>query len=71
MTYLGSVQKNTREEIRFTAEIFKGHDIVSIRVWYRDEAGEMRPGKQGLAFRLDLLPAVLEALGKAEKGGAV
>ncbi|RDW12087.1 transcriptional coactivator p15/PC4 family protein [Paracoccus thiocyanatus] len=70
MTDLGIVQKNTREEIRFTAETFKGHDIVNIRVWYRDDAGEMRPGKQGLAFRLDLLPAVLETLGKARKGGA-
>lgn len=70
MRDLGAVQKNSREEIRFTAEAFKGHDIINIRVWYRNDVGEMRPGKQGLAFRLDLLPTVLEMLGKARKGGA-
>ncbi len=67
---LGTVQKNAREEIRFTAETFQGHDIINIRVWYRNDAGEMRPGKQGLAFRLALLPHVLEMLGKASEGGA-
>lgn len=65
MTDLGTVQKNAREEIRFTAESFKGHDLVNIRIWYRDDAGEMRPGKQGLAFKAELLPAVLALLGKA------
>lgn len=70
MTDLGTVQKNAREEVRFTAETFKGHELVNIRVWYRDDAGVMRPGKQGLAFRLDLLPEILAVLGNASKGGA-
>ncbi|MGA0613419.1 transcriptional coactivator p15/PC4 family protein [Paracoccus sp. KR1-242] len=70
MMDLGTIAKNSREEIRITAESFKGHDIINIRVWYRDDTDEMRPGKQGLAFRLDLLPAVLDTLGKARKGGA-
>ncbi|WP_234853622.1 transcriptional coactivator p15/PC4 family protein [Paracoccus everestensis] len=67
---LGTIQKNAREEIRLTAETFKGHVIINIRVWYQDDAGEMRPGKQGLAFRVDLLPTVLETLSRARKGGA-
>lgn len=67
MTDLGTIRKNAREEIRFTVETFKGHEIVNIRVWYRDDAGEYRPGKQGLAFRPDLLGEVLDALGKARK----
>jgi len=71
MTDLGIISKNSREEIRITAETFKGHAIINIRIWYSDQAGEMRPGKQGLAFRLDLLPAVLETLSKAPKGGVV
>lgn len=70
MADLGTVQKNARETIRITAETFKGHDIISLRVWYRDELGEMRPGKQGIAFRVDLLPAIMEALGQARQGGA-
>lgn len=70
MIVLGTVPKNSREEIRMTADTFMGYDIINIRVWYRDNEGEMRPGKQGLAFRIDLIGEVLDALGKAQPGGA-
>ena len=56
-----AIQKNAREEIRITRENFKGNDLVNVRVWYHDGA-EMRPGKQGLAFRVELLPQILDAL---------
>lgn len=65
MIELGTIRKNAAEEIRFTVESFRGHDIVNMRVWYRDADGEYRPGKQGLAFRLELLETVLKALGNA------
>lgn len=67
MMDLGTIRKNAAEEIRFTVETFKGHEIVNVRVWYRDDLGEYRPGKQGLAFRLELLGEVLDALSKAKK----
>ena len=60
MMDLGTIRKNRREEIRFSVETYKGVEIVNARVWYLDADGEYRPGKQGLAFRLDLL-------GKARK----
>lgn len=66
---LGAIPKNSREEIRITAEHFKGRDIINFRVWYRDDAGEMRPGKQGLAFRAELLPAFMAALDQVPQGG--
>lgn len=65
----GAIRKNAREEIRITLDDFKGHQLVNLRVWFDGGNGEYRPGKQGVAFRLDLLPEVLEALG-ALKGGA-
>ena len=67
MMALGTIRKNSTEEIRFTVETFKGVEIVNARVWYRAEGGEYRPGKQGLAFRLELLGEVLDALGKARQ----
>lgn len=67
MADLLTIQKNARDEIRITAEHFRGHNIISLRVWYRDDAGEMRPGKQGIAFRVDLLPAIVKALQVAQK----
>ena len=51
--------------IRITREDFKGHDVVSFRVFYDAGDGEMRPGKQGVAFRAALLPDFLKALEQA------
>lgn len=67
MIELGTIRKNAREEIRFTVETFKGVEIVNARVWYLHASGEYRPGRQGIAFRLELLGEVLDALGKARK----
>lgn len=69
MILLGTVPKKSREEIRMTADTFMGYDIINIRVKDRDNEGEMRPGKQGLAFRTDLIGEVLDAVGKAQPGG--
>ena len=67
---LATVRKNAREEIRVSRGDFKGHDIVGLRVWYQDrDTGEMRPGKDGLAFRVELVDEVIEAL-RAAKDGA-
>jgi hypothetical protein len=65
---LATVRKNAREEIRVSRGDFKGHDIVGLRVWYQDrDTGEMRPGKDGLAFRAELVDEVIAAL-QAAKG---
>ncbi len=54
--------KNSREAIRVTRGEFKGHDMVNVRVFYDAGDGEMKPGKQGVAFRAALLPEVVDAL---------
>jgi hypothetical protein len=65
---LATVRKNAREEIRVTRGDFKGHDIVGLRVWFQDrESGEMRPGKDGLAFRAELVDEIIEGLRAAAK----
>ena len=67
---LATVRKNAREEIRFTRGDFKGRDIVNLRVWFQDrDTGEMRPGKDGLAFRAELVEEIIECL-RAAKDGA-
>ena len=71
MTEIAIVRKNSREEIRVSIDDFKGHRFCHLRVWYLD-GEEMRPGKHGLALRLELLPEILSALQKAitrGKGG--
>jgi Transcriptional Coactivator p15 (PC4) len=67
---LATVRKNAREEIRVTRGDFKGHDIVGLRVWFEDrESGEMRPGKDGIAFRAELVDDIVEALRAAKAEG--
>jgi hypothetical protein len=56
-----AIAKNAREEIRISVDEFKGHRLCNLRVWYLD-GDELRPGKQGIALRLELLPQLLEAL---------
>ena len=57
-----AITKNTREELRIERQEYRGHDLINFRVWYDDGTGEYRPGKQGIAFRAELLPEVVNAL---------
>lgn len=65
-----TIRKNDREEIRVSRADFKGHDMVNIRVFYDAGEGEMRPGKQGVAFNAALLHEVLAAMQAMKSEGA-
>ena len=62
-----SIRKNNREEIRVSLDDFRGHHLINLRVWFVGDDGVMRPGKQGIAFRVEQLPEVLAAM-QAEGG---
>lgn len=62
MSCIASFPKNGREEVQISLDQFNGHDLVNIRVFYRTESGEMRPGKQGLAIKVEQFPDLLAAL---------
>ncbi|MCC0067094.1 MAG: transcriptional coactivator p15/PC4 family protein [Rhodovulum sp.] len=62
---MASFRKNSREEVRVSVDEFRGHELLNIRVWFEADDGEMRPGKQGIALRLELLPELREALERA------
>lgn len=66
------LHKNLREELRIGVEEFRGHRLLNLRVWFQSEDGEMRPGKQGLAVRVAMLPElllVLEQIAREEEAG--
>lgn len=67
MTNLGTIHKNGPTEIRFAVENLDGCEIVSAAIWVRNAEGDYRPGGTELAFPLELLGAVLVALGEAGK----
>jgi hypothetical protein len=57
--------KNAREVVRVDLHEFNRVHVVGARVWYRDEADEIRPGKSGLTLAVKHLPALADAIGKA------
>lgn len=67
MTAIATIKKNSREELRVTLDDFRGHHLVNVRVFYDAGDGEMKPGKQGIAVKVELLPELLAALYAAEK----
>ena len=56
------IPKNRKEEVRISVDTFKGHQLVNMRVWFEAEDGQMRPGKQGVAVKLDLVPELVSAI---------
>ncbi len=57
-----TIKKNTREELRFSFDVFKGQRLFNMRVFFEGEDGSMRPGKSGIAFKLDKLEEFAEAV---------
>lgn len=67
--------RDGREVLRVTftrARAPDGKDVAwhSIRLFWRNDSGEWRPGKQGITIRGGELRAVASALAKATSGGA-
>ena len=66
---IATFRKNANEEVRVSIDDFRGHRLVNIRVWYTGPDGEPRPGKQGVAIRIELLAELRAALDFAAKEG--
>ena len=67
--------RGEREQLRLTftlARMPDGREVAwhALRVWYRADSGEMRPGKQGVTLRGRELRPVLDALTLAISGGS-
>ncbi len=60
--YIATFEKNSREEVRFSIDEFRGRKIVNIRVYYRTETGQWNPGRQGLALSVDRYRDLAEAI---------
>ncbi|MEI4473355.1 transcriptional coactivator p15/PC4 family protein [Frigidibacter sp. MR17.24] len=62
MAEVHTFTKNSREEVRISLDDFRGMRVVNLRVWFETQDGTMRPGKQGLALRVEALPELLHGL---------
>ena len=61
---ISSFEKNKKEEVRVSVDTFHGRKLINIRVFFKDDDGTMKPGKQGIAVSVDrykdLAGAILE-----------
>jgi len=65
---LREIKKNSSEIIRVHRTNFKGYDLIDIRVFYQDQAGEWKPSPKGISFSDALLDEVI--IGLSELKGA-
>ena len=56
------IQKNRAQQLRVERTEYQGHDLISFRVWFKAEDGNMRPGKDGFALRAELVPDLVAAI---------
>ena len=62
-----TLRKNSTEEIRVGLDEYRGHNLVSIRVWTDPYAGTERVAtKKGISIAVRLLPELIAALQWAE-----
>ena len=64
---IGRFQKNAREEVRVMLRNFKGTDLIDIRAWYKDQDGELKPGRDGIAVRIEKLPVLRDLVNEAHE----
>lgn len=57
--------RNSREVVRVALDQYQGRHTINVRVWFRADDGDLRPGKSGMTLSVKHLPAMADALGKA------
>ena len=65
--HIATLPKNGREELRVTVDEFHGRRLVNVRVWFVGDDGSMRPGKQGVAVRVEMAVDLARAIGEAAR----
>ena len=64
---IGIIQKNSREQLHVGLREFHGTPLVNLRVWFEPrDGGDLRPGKDGVALRIEKLPELIAVLERAE-----
>jgi transcriptional coactivator p15 (PC4) len=62
------LERSETEKLIIENSEYKGHDLVSLRIYFLSKENEWLPTKKGVTFRLDQLDEVIKALGDIKKG---
>ena len=61
------IEKNSRESIVVSETTHMGYDLVDVRVYYKDEGGELKPTRKGVSLHREQLGDVIKALSAIER----
>lgn len=64
---IADISKNWRETVRVELDEYNDIQLVSARVWFADEDGELKPTRKGLSVAVKHLPALAAAFADAER----
>ena len=56
------IEKNSRESIVVSESTHMGYDLVDVRVFYKDEAGDLKPTRKGVSVRPEKVAELVAAL---------
>lgn len=62
---INEVEKNTKERIRVSIEVYQWHMFIDCRVYFIDDTGTWRPTKKGIALSNKCINNVIKALEEA------
>jgi hypothetical protein len=62
------LERSETEKLVVESSNYKGHDLVSLRIYFLSKEDEWLPTKKGVTFRLDQLDEVLDFLTQIKNG---
>ena len=62
------IERSPTERLIIEDSNYKGHDLVSLRIYFLSSDDEWLPTKKGVTFRLDQLDEVIGHLTTIKKG---
>ncbi|WP_186172954.1 transcriptional coactivator p15/PC4 family protein [Burkholderia gladioli] len=57
-----NLRRSDSECLRVTVGEYRGRTLIDVRIWFRDEAGEWKPGRAGVSLRPEQASEVMQAL---------
>jgi hypothetical protein len=66
-TLIESIENGNGRSVRIHLQTFKGKGYVDIRTWIEGDDGEWKATPKGLTLHTELLPALIQALMKADE----
>ena len=62
------IERNPTEKLIIEDSEYKGHQLVTLRIYFLSKEDEWLPTKKGVTFKRDQFDEVLDALNKIKAG---